>query len=54
MITSDLINEHGIYSIDFADFEEKIVKNNVKLFILCSPHNPVGRVWKREELEKAA
>lgn len=52
LITSDLINEHGIYSIDFADFEEKIVKNNVKLFILCSPHNPVGRVWKREELEK--
>jgi cysteine-S-conjugate beta-lyase len=38
------------YSIDFEDFEEQIVKNNVKLFLLCNPHNPVGRVWTREEL----
>lgn len=32
--------------MDFEDFEEKIVENKVKIFILCSPHNPVGRVWK--------
>ena len=49
-ITSDLINENGVYSIDFEDFEKKIVENDVKIFILCSPHNPVGRVWTEEEL----
>ncbi len=38
------------YEIDFLDFENKIVENNVKLFILCNPHNPVGRVWTKEEL----
>lgn len=42
----------GRYEIDFADFEEKIVKEHVKLFVLCSPHNPVGRVWKEWELRK--
>lgn len=39
------------YEMDLIDFEEKIINNNVKLFILCNPHNPVGRVWTREELE---
>ena len=52
LITSNLKNNKGVYTIDFEDFENKIIQNNVKLFILCSPHNPVGRVWKREELEK--
>ncbi|MDR1136286.1 MAG: pyridoxal phosphate-dependent aminotransferase [Clostridiales Family XIII bacterium] len=42
----------GRYEIDFDDFERKIVSENVKLFIFCSPHNPVGRVWSRRELEK--
>ena len=37
--------------MDFADLEEKIVANNVKLMLLCSPHNPVGRVWTRAELQ---
>lgn len=45
-----LINNH--YEIDFNDFELKSKK--AKMFILCSPHNPVGRVWKRDELEKMA
>ena len=40
------------YSIDYEDFERKIVQENIKLFILCNPHNPVGRVWTKEELEK--
>lgn len=44
----------GRYEIDFADFEQKIVAHHVKLFILCSPHNPVGRVWTRAELEQIA
>jgi len=47
-----LVNDR--YEIDFTDFEQKIVENNVKLFILCSPHNPVGRVWRRTELERIA
>lgn len=38
------------YRMDYELLEEDIVKNNVKLFILCSPHNPVGRVWTKEEL----
>ncbi len=51
LITCDLVNNDGTYSIDFADFEKKIIENDVKLFILCSPHNPVGRVWTHEELK---
>lgn len=42
----------GRYHIDFEDFEKKIVEENVKLFLLCNPHNPVGRVWTREELTR--
>lgn len=51
LITSDLVNTNGTYTIDFLDFEQKIVENDVKLFIFCSPHNPVGRVWTRKELK---
>lgn len=54
LINNELQYENGTYHIDFADFEEKIVSNNVKLFLLCSPHNPVGRVWRKEELERIA
>lgn len=42
----------GTYTIDYEDFEKKIIEENVKLFILCNPHNPVGRVWAKEELER--
>ena len=42
----------GHYEIDFDDFEQKIRDNNVKLFLLCSPHNPVGRVWTEAELRR--
>ena len=52
LITHDLVNENGVYRIDFAGFETAIVQNRVKLFILCSPHNPVGRVWEKEELRQ--
>ena len=51
LITSDLVSTNGTYTIDFSDFEQKIIENDVKLFILCSPHNPVGRVWTRDELK---
>ena len=39
------------YHMDFEDFERKIVQEKIKLFFLCNPHNPVGRVWTKEELE---
>ena len=52
LVNSPLVLKDGRYEIDFEDFEKKIIKNNVKLFILCSPHNPVGRVWSVEELKK--
>lgn len=52
LVYNQLINNNGKYTIDFDDFEKKIVENNVKLYILCSPHNPVGRVWTMEELDR--
>lgn len=54
LVESPLVEKEGHYEIDFEDFERKIVANEVKLFVLCSPHNPVGRVWSREELEQVA
>ena len=53
-VTSSLYEKDGKWQIDFEDFEKKIVENNVKLFILCSPHNPVSRVWTKEELTRLA
>jgi cystathionine beta-lyase len=52
IISSDLVLKDNHYEIDFEDFENKIRQNNVKLFLLCSPHNPVGRVWNKNELDK--
>lgn len=52
LVVSPLVTDGAKYHIDFEDFERKIVENDVKLFILCSPHNPVGRVWSVEELKK--
>lgn len=55
IISSDLVlSEEGHYEIDFEDLETKIATYGVKLFLLCSPHNPVGRVWTKDELEKLA
>jgi len=50
LVTNSLIYEDGRYSMDFADLEEKTKNPQVKMAILCSPHNPVGRVWTRDEL----
>ena len=52
VVNNPLVLHNGRYEIDFADFEEKIVTEKVKLFVLCSPHNPGGRVWSREELSR--
>ena len=52
LIENPLVYKDGKYEIDFEDFEKKIVDNDVKLFIFCSPHNPVCRVWTKDELKK--
>lgn len=46
-------DEKGIWRMDFADMEQRIVKENIHAAIFCSPHNPCGRVWERWEIEKA-
>ncbi|WP_278538259.1 MalY/PatB family protein [Fusobacterium varium] len=53
LVTNELVrDENGYYTMNFDDLEEKLSDEKVTLFILCSPHNPVGRVWKKEELAK--
>ncbi|MCL2194381.1 MAG: pyridoxal phosphate-dependent aminotransferase [Oscillospiraceae bacterium] len=52
IINNPLVYANGSYSIDFDDFETKLRRHKVKLFILCSPHNPVGRVWSAQELAR--
>lgn len=47
------IDSQGVWRIDFDDMERKIVENNIHATVLCSPHNPCGRVWERWEMEKA-
>lgn len=50
LVVSELRVKENSYEIDFEDLEEKAARPEVTLLILCSPHNPVGRVWTREEL----
>lgn len=52
LVENKLIRTGDTYEIDFDDFEEKAKDENTKLLILCSPHNPSGRVWSQEELER--
>lgn len=52
LVVNRLVYKNGSYIIDSTDFERKIIENNVKLFVLCNPHNPVGRVWKYDELAR--
>lgn len=53
VVYNQLINENGYYKIDFEDLKSKITKKT-KILTLCSPHNPVGRVWSKDELTKLA
>lgn len=48
-----VLDENNIYRMDYKDMEKKIVENNIHAAIFCSPHNPTGRVWEKEEVEKA-
>ena len=50
LVVNQLVLKNGRYEMDFADMERKIVDYHVKMLLLCSPHNPVGRVWTKEEL----
>ena len=52
LVVSNLVYDNVKYKIDFIDLEKKIIDNNVKIYLLCNPHNPVGRVWTRDELLK--
>ena len=52
LVDNQLVNKGDHYEIDFDDFERKASDPNTKMLILCSPHNPAGRVWTREELER--
>ena len=52
LVTSDLIYQDNDFVIDYKDAEKKIVDYNVKATIFCNPHNPTGKVWKKEEIEK--
>ena len=52
LVNNELIYKNGRYSIDFEDLEQKASDPRVKVMLLCSPHNPVGRVWTLDELEK--
>jgi cystathionine beta-lyase len=52
VVENQLVEQDGKWTIDFADFEEKAKDPNVKIFLLCSPHNPLGIVWTKEQLQK--
>lgn len=53
MVLSPLVqDEEGIWRMDYEDMEKKIVENHIHAAVFCSPHNPTGRVWEREEMEK--
>ena len=51
VVTSDLSKNNDEYSIDYKDIESKIKSSNVKALIFCNPHNPMGRIWKKEEIK---
>lgn len=52
VVENRLVEENGVWTIDFEDFEAKAKDPRVKIFLLCSPHNPLGIVWTREELQR--
>lgn len=52
LVTCDLDYDKGVFTFNAKRFEQAILDHDVKIYILCSPHNPAGRVWKEEELEQ--
>lgn len=47
------LDENGVWRMDYADMDAKIKENKIHVAVFCSPHNPCGRVWEKEEIEKA-
>ena len=54
VLASELRYEEGAYAIDYVDLEEKLARSTTSLFIFCNPHNPIGKVWDRQTLERIA
>ena len=54
VLCSDLLLVEGEWEIDWADFEEKLARPTTTMLIFCNPHNPVGRIWRPEELARVA
>ncbi|MGT2818916.1 MalY/PatB family protein [Streptococcus intermedius] len=52
LVSNSLKEENGLFQIDFEQLEKDLIENHVKLYLLCNPHNPGGRVWEREVLEQ--
>ena len=52
LITNSLVEKDGLFEIDFDQLEKDFVEEDVKLYVLCNPHNPGGRVWEKEVLDK--
>lgn len=52
IVENPMIFKDGHYEMDYESFEQAIIDHDVKMFILCNPYNPIGKVWKKEELEK--
>ena len=52
VVESKMINNNGYFTLDYQDIENKFKTKKVKMLMFCSPHNPIGRVWKKAELEK--
>ena len=52
LVTSDLIHQEDDFVINYQDVEDKIIKKNVKVFIFCNPHNPVGKPWSKQEIKE--
>ena len=54
MVLSDLVqDENGVWRMDYEDMDRKIKEHRIHFAVFCSPHNPTGRVWERDEIEKA-
>lgn len=52
IVSNDLVYENGEYHIDFIDLDRKLSNPQTSMMILCNPHNPIGKIWTKEELEQ--
>ena len=52
IVSNPLVYKENTYVIDYEDLERKVADEKVKILLLCNPHNPVGKIWTREELER--